>query len=377
MIYDRVVGMSTGRIRRLPSYATPSRLLLAAVGIVGTVMTVDLVTGLMTGRISFATVSTMFWDGILRGAILGLAGVGLSMTYSILNFANFSHGDLITVGAFGGWSVTYLLAGFGAANVGTLLLLAPNGGVSPDGLGMNLYGAPGEIIAGAIAAALITIAVALIVDRLVYQPLRSESGVILLIASVGVALVLRYLIQFVYGPGKRGVTMTIPDIDLLPMAQAYGTTNPHNLTLLIITGLLIGAVHLLLQYTKLGTAMRAMADNKQLARVIGIPAERIVTWTWVIGGGLTGIAGYLIILERGAIVFNFGWGLLLLVFAAVILGGIGSIYGAIVGGLLIGLASTIPLIWIPADFGQAIAFLLMILTLLVRPTGLFGGVETA
>jgi len=120
--------------------------------------------------------------------------------------------------------------------------------------------------------------------------------------------------------------------------------------------------------------MRAMADNKDLALVTGIPAERVVTATWIIGGGLAGASGYLYVLLRGTIQFDFGWLLLLLIFAAVILGGIGSVYGAIAGGLVIGIVFTTSTVWIPSDFNQAAAFAVMITMLLLRPEGLFGGV---
>jgi branched-chain amino acid transport system permease protein len=123
--------------------------------------------------------------------------------------------------------------------------------------------------------------------------------------------------------------------------------------------------------------MRAMADNKNLARVTGIPTERVIRMTWIIGGGLTGIAGYLLVLERGTMSFSFGWVLLLLIFAAVILGGIGSIYGAMAGGLIIGVVDAMSIIWLPSGLTRAAAFLILIVVLLIKPEGLFGGVKTA
>jgi branched-chain amino acid transport system permease protein len=136
-------------------------------------------------------------------------------------------------------------------------------------------------------------------------------------------------------------------------------------------------VHVLLQTTKLGKAMRAMADNEDLARITGIPTERVVRSTWIIGGGLTGVAGYMFVLWKGTLGFNDGWLLLLLIFAAVILGGIGSIYGAIAGGLIIGLTASMSVIWIPSAFARAAAFLVMIVILLVKPKGIFAGRATA
>jgi branched-chain amino acid transport system permease protein len=237
-----------------------------------------------------------------------------------------------------------------------------------------------------------TAAVALAIDRVVYRPLRDREGIILLISSVGVAFALRYLIQFVYGARTRGVRASFdagsPAFELLgyTVVTGEGDLNVFGLsqfdlnaaTLIVVSVLVMAGLHLLLQRTKLGTAMRAMADNKDLALITGIPTERIVTATWLIGGGITGVSGFLIILFRNSIRFNVGWLLLLLIFSAVILGGIGSIYGAIAGGVIIGLVLSLSTIWLPSDFSARVfAFLAMILVLLFRPQGLFGGVETA
>jgi branched-chain amino acid transport system permease protein len=151
----------------------------------------------------------------------------------------------------------------------------------------------------------------------------------------------------------------------------------HEISLSVAAIVLMLSVHFMLQRTKLGKAMRAMADNKDLAQVTGIPTERVIRATWAIGGGLAGVSGFLIVLEKGTLSFNLGWLLLLLIFAGVILGGIGSVYGAIGGGLIIGVVSRLSLVWIPSDFARAAAFLIMILVLLYRPEGLFGGVKTA
>ncbi|WP_252699426.1 branched-chain amino acid ABC transporter permease [Natronosalvus vescus] len=325
------------------------------------------------GSLSVGRFGGLVWNGIVVGLIFGLAGIGLSMTYSILNFANFSHGDLVTTGAFTGWGVTLLIAGWGVADTGYLLLVRPVSGASTNEIGASIMHAPVGILLGVIVAAIATILVTVAIDRLVYKPMRGRGGIPLLIASIGAALALRYVIQLVYGSPTRGVTATEgTSTNILGMS-----VDLHELSLVVIAvGLMLG-MHFMLQRTKLGKAMRAMADNKDLALVTGIPTERVVTATWVIGGALAGIAGYLYVLERGTIEFNLGWFLLLFIFAAVILGGIGSIYGAIAGGFVIGLVHEVSLIWISSDFNAAAAFVIMILVLLYRPQGIFSGVETA
>jgi branched-chain amino acid transport system permease protein len=338
----------------------------AVVGIVGALVLVDLVRQLATGTMAVSRLLTLLTDGIVVGLAVGLAGVGLSMTYSILNFANFGHGDYVTSGAFSGWAVAYVVAGIGTVSFGDLVLIEANN------IGLNISQSPAAIFAGLVAAGVGTIALSLVLDRLVYRPMRDSDGISLLIASIGVALALRYLIAFVWKTGTKGVTASPAQV-----AFAGVRFTSHELTLVFASAGLMLGVHLLLQRTKLGKAMRAMADNKSLARVTGIPTERVIRMTWIIGGGLTGVAGYLLVLERGTMSFSFGWVLLLLIFAAVILGGIGSIYGAMAGGLIIGVVDAMSIIWLPSGLTRAAAFLILIVVLLIKPEGLFGGVKTA
>ncbi|UTF52926.1 branched-chain amino acid ABC transporter permease [Natronosalvus rutilus] len=326
------------------------------------------------GQLTFGQFRGLVWNGLVVGLIFGLAGIGLSMTYSILNFANFSHGDLVTTGAFTGWGAALLVAGWGVTDAGYLLLVRPVSGANPNEIGASIVQAPLGILLGVIVAAVATVLVAVVIDRLVYRPMRDRGGIPLLIASIGAALALRYLIQLVYGGRSRGITAPIQGDNPEIFGLAF---DPHEVSLVVVAvGLMLG-MHFMLQRTKLGKAMRAMADNKDLALVTGIPTERVVTATWVIGGALAGVSGYLYVLERGTIEFNIGWFLLLFIFAAVILGGIGSIYGAIAGGFVIGFVHEMSLIWIPSDFNAAAAFVIMILVLLYRPQGIFGGVTTA
>ncbi|MDZ7745768.1 MAG: branched-chain amino acid ABC transporter permease [Halobacteriales archaeon] len=359
-----------------------SRELLARLGVVltlggGAVLLVDLLAQLarvelwvLGGELGFAQLATYLWTGLILGLIIGLAGVGLSLTYSILNFANFAHGDYLTIGAFSGWSVTYVIAGLGTIDLASLILVdAPSTEV-----GASVTSTPIAVLIGLVAAIGITIVLGVGLDRVVYKPMRDAEGISLLIASIGVAFILRYLAALVFGTGRRGVTAA----NEIPSTQLFGVNiSAHQVTILVAAAVVMLAIHLLLQQTKIGKAMRAMADNRDLARITGIPTEQMITATWVLGSGLAGASGYMLVLTRGTLGFNDGYLLLLLIFAAVILGGIGSVYGAIVGGLLIGITSRVALVWVPGEFGRPVAFGLMILLLLFRPSGLFGGVETA
>jgi branched-chain amino acid transport system permease protein len=354
--------------------------LRAVLGLMFVVLMLDLVRQLAVGATEFSEFGVMLKDGLMRGLFFGLAGVGLSMTYSILNFANFSHGDLVTGGAFGGMIATYVIAGgFGAeADIGSLFLVGSGGSVFGAQLGIGVASTPIAVVVGVLIAGVAAILLALFIDRVAYKPIRDESGITLLITSIGVAFVLRYLILFVFGGGRRGVTDSgaVPTVDI---AAIDGTVslNLHEVSLVVVALTLMGGLHLLLQRTTLGKAMRAMADNEDLARITGIPTERVVTFTWIIGAGLAGVAGYMFVIWNGTLHWFQGWILLLPVFAAVILGGIGSIYGAIVGGLIIGLAMSTSVMWLPGGLTRAAAFLIMIVVLLVRPEGIFAGRSTA
>jgi branched-chain amino acid transport system permease protein len=368
--------MSIVDSRRFGVVLTPERVFGGLLLLLFAGLFFDLVRRLVVGDLAVGTFTTFLWNGLVDGLIIGLAAIGLSMTYSILRFANFSHGDLVTTGAFSGWTAAYLVGGVGIAELSSRLLLRADGGAAPGEMNMQILAEPIAIVVGLLTAAVVTILVALSIDKLVYRRMREAGGIALLIASVGVALALRYLIAFVYTSDTRGVTASAPRYEASWIVWT-DSVNLHQATMVVSALALMLGVHLMLQYTKLGTAMRAMADNRDLALITGIPTERVVWATWVIGAGLAGVAGYLVVLDRGSITYNLGWFLLLLIFAAVILGGIGSIYGAIVGGLVIGLATNVSLVWIPSDLNEVAAFGLMIAVLIFRPQGLFGGVETA
>ena len=370
--------MATGESERSVGRSVRENPILVVFVVVALVLAGDIVRKLATGGLVLNDLVSLVWNGTVLGMKVGLAGVGLAMTYSILRFANFAHGDLMTSGAFAGWITTFLIAGLGQFALDALAHLGGPFPVDTNALGISVVNTPLAIVAGLIVSAVFTAGLALAIDRIVFKPMREESGIALLIASVGVALALRYLIVFFLQADQRGLTagQQTPKMDIAFGGGSF-TINAHQVTLVVVAALLMLGTHLLLRYTKLGKAMRAMADNEDLARVTGIPTERVVRWTWLIGGGLTGAAGYLAALQQGTLPVTLGWGLLLLIFAAVILGGIGSVYGAMLGGLVIGISSRITLIWLPASFILVGAFSVMIVMLLVRPSGLLGGVTTA
>ena len=311
-------------------------------------------------------------NGLVFSSIIVLGSIGLSLVYSIADFANFAHGDTMTVGAYAA------LVTFGAV-----------GGLGGAVLGLP-YGFFVALAAGIAVAAVAAVAT----EKLVYEPLDTDS-IGLLITSIGIAFVYRGVLQIGFGADftRFDVRPLRPIASLLP----YGVrVTLHDVAIVASAVVLVVGLHLLLQYTDLGRKMRAMADNPELARVSGIRTKRVKLWTWVIGAGLAGAGGVFLGLFN-QLAPRMGFNLLLVIFAAVILGGIGSVYGAMAGGFLIGMINQLtPLFsdvvealpiwpgWLEAaleslvsiEYANAIAFVIMVVVLLVRPNGIAGEAAT-
>ncbi len=306
-------------------------------------------------------------NGIRFGSLLMLGAIGLSLTYKILNFANFSHGDILIFGAYVALTVDWLL-------VELIPRWSPGLAEVADGEVMRWLAIFAAMLAGIFAAVIM----AYLIDRLIYRRMRRSAAVVLIIASFGMALFLRSLVQALWGTGNRAYAVRIS----LPYTFDFGLfqikMNLLQIVTIVVALVLVTLLHFFLKYTKTGKAMRAMADNMDLARISGINTERMIAWTWAIGAGLAVVAGVFMGLNFGAISPNLGALVLLSLFAAVILGGIGSPYGAMLGGLMIGLAQNIlvgPATGIATHYQPAVAFILMILMLLFRPQGLLGEAE--
>lgn len=291
---------------------------------------------------------------LVLGSIYALGAIGVSMIYAILRFAHFAHGDLMAVGAYLGLLIVWVLNATPLAEMSINIQL--------------LIAIPFAFIG--------TAAVAILIDRLFYKPFRrAKSTIIVVIASFGVALMLRSLLQLFFG---------VDVINYADGIQRPILTDPFRIMerhIYIVVGavMLMLAMHYLLTRTRIGKAMRAMSDDADLARVSGINTERVVLWTWILGGGLVAVAGLFLGMDT-RLVPTMGWDMLLPVFAAAILGGLGQPYGAIAGGLIIGAMeelSTYPWIGdgplVSPDYKTAVAFAVMVLMLIFRPQGLFKG----
>jgi branched-chain amino acid transport system permease protein len=292
-------------------------------------------------------------EGLLNAALIGLGAVGVTLSYSILRFANFAHGEFITFGAYAALAIvgglSTVLAGFGDA-VGPLSV------------------SPALILAAPLAMAL-TAGFALGLDRLLFVRLRRKSEAIsMVMASFGASMAIRALIEFVFTSRPAYFSSD------LQIARPIGfglKATPNQLTLLVVAGILLTGVHLLLTRTQIGRAMRAVSENSPLARVAGVDVEATIRLVWALGGALACAAGIMLGLVVQIRPFM-GFDLLLPLFAAAILGGIGSVPGAFAGAIVIGIGEALAVQLAGAEWRAAVAFVALIAVLLVRPTGIAG-----
>jgi branched-subunit amino acid ABC-type transport system permease component len=281
------------------------------------------------------SVVQLLLNGVVTGLLLALPALALTLTFCVLKFPNFSIGAMLTLGAYAAW--------FCNTSAGLPLAAA----------------ASCAVVAVAVAAVL--------VDRTVYTRLRDRGPITLLVASMGVSFVLENICRFCFGNDARNF-----DVAVARPIRWHGLRINHEQ---IITAITVAAallvLHVVLRHTPLGRAMRAVADNAPLAAVRGIERELIVGVTWAISGALAAIAAVLAGLDR-AIDPLIGWNYQISIFAAAILGGLGSPTGAVAGALLIGIAEEVSTLVIPTNYRQAVSFAVILVLLLFRSNGLLG-----
>jgi len=277
-------------------------------------------------------------NGLKFGLIIAMTAIGLSLIFGTTGLVNFAHGDLVTVGAF--------LAYFLNVSLGLPLLVA----------------GPLAIVAGALLAGGL--------DRRLWRPLRArQTGLIaMLVISIGLAFVLRHVVLLFFGGSRLAYT----DFSLQTGIR-FGLVRvqPVELWVMGLSVLLLVGVGLMLTRTRLGKSMRAVADNRDLAESSGIDVQRVILSVWILGGGLTAVGGvFLGVIE--SVDYLMGFRLLLLMFAGVVLGGLGSAYGAMLGGMIVGFVSEISTVWFSSQIKYVWALGVLILILLVRPQGILG-----
>ena len=281
-------------------------------------------------------------NGMVSGSYFALGAVGLTLVYGILRLVNFAHGDMLTFGVY----IAFLVS--------------------------VTWGAP--FFVGVIAAVAATAALGVAFERVLFRPMRDRNARMLqlILITIGLAFLLRNGVQFVAGSQVKSL-----DVDVTSSVEFIGLRIGRTELFVVITGFVVlAAIAAMLRLTALGKQMRALSDNFELAETTGIDTDRIVIATWIFAGGLAGLAGALLGAAAGQVTPNIGFFILLSLFAAVILGGIGNAYGALAGGLILGLSQEWSTLVFEARWKTVVGFFILIIVLVVRPQGVFGRERT-
>ncbi len=287
----------------------------------------------------------LVFSGLTRGSIYALIALGYTMVYGIIGLINFAHGEIYMIGAF-----TALIAS-------TVLTI----------LGLPLYAV---LILTALAAAVWAAAYGYTVERLAYRPLRNAPRLSPLISAIGMSIFLQNYVMLAQTSDFQPFPALIPEFAFLePFAAVVGSTD---LTILAVSALLLLLLTLLIKYTRTGKAMRATAQDQKMALLLGVNVDRVISITFVVGSALAAIGGLLIASHIGQINFSIGFIAGIKAFTAAVLGGIGSIPGAVLGSFVLGLTEAFATGYVSSDYEDVFAFSLLVLILIFRPAGLLG-----
>ena len=333
-------------------------LLLIRIGFISAVV-IGSTRTFMEGRFSAAQWATLVSAGVAQGSIYALIALGYTLVYGILRLINFAHGDVFMCGAF----FTVFLAIWTAQ----------------EGL---LERAPAiTVLSWILFAALISMAVAVLVERLAYKPLRNKPRLVMLISAIGASFFLQYTARGFFSTAFRSYP-TVPGLDgRLELGQI---AVPHvQITVFAVALALMAGLYFLVEKTRIGRAMRAVSENMETARLMGVNIERVIMFTFGIGGALAGAAGVINGLYKPqGVSFIMGFFPGVKAFTAAVLGGIGSVPGALIGGLLLGIFEALGPNLVLTGLGipgsnqlkDVIAFLMLVLILIFRPQGIMGEV---
>ena len=284
-------------------------------------------------------------NGLAVGSIYALIALGYTMVYGVLKLINFAHGDLFTYGAYLGMTLL------------TSFLLG-------DRLGLAL----GLVVLAVMVMGLVAV-IGVVLERAAYRPLRESPRLSAVVSALGASIFLQNTLMLIYGARYQVYPDVIPQATVTILGQGVPVMR---IAVVLVSLGIMAALYLFVQKTRIGTAIRAVAIDQGAARLMGIDVNRVIRLVFVIGPALGGGAGLLVGLYYGQINFTMGWLYGMKAFTAAILGGIGNIPGAMVGGLLLGVVEALGAAYLSIAWKDAFAFLVLILILIVRPSGLLG-----
>ena len=293
-------------------------------------------------------------NGLILGSVYALVALGYTMVYGILNLINFAHGDVLMVGALTALTV-----------ITGLQKLAP--------------GLPGPVLLaiGIAAAVALCMLLNVTIERIAYRPLRNAPRLAPLITAIGISIILQTLAMIFFGRNYHVFPSLVPGD---PIDLHGATITPTQVLILVVAALMMVSLVLLVEKTRLGRAMRATAENPRIASLMGVNANSVVVATFAIGAALAAVAGVLVAANYSVAHFYMGFIPGLKAFTAAVLGGIGNIYGAMVGGLLLGIIESLGAGYIGdltdgffgSNYQDIFAFIVLILVLTLRPAGIMG-----
>lgn len=290
-----------------------------------------------------------FWDlflsGVTRGSIYALIALGYTMVYGILELINFAHGEIYMIGAFTALIVASVLTMQGFTGISILLLAT-------------------------VVAVIYAAAYGFSVEKIAYKPLRQAPRLSPLISAIGMSIFLQNYVMLAQTSDFLPFPNLLEDFEL-PEALAEWIA-PSDFIIILTTAVLMICLTLILKFTKMGKAMRAVAQDRVMAMLLGVNVNRIISRTFIIGSALAAIGGVLIASHVGRINFYIGFAAGIKAFTAAVLGGIGSIPGAMLGGLVLGLTESFATGYVSSDYENVFAFALLILILIFKPEGLLG-----
>lgn len=286
-------------------------------------------------------------NGLVVGSVYALVALGYTMVYGILQLINFAHGEIVMIGALTAYTSTTMTKGLVSAGLPPLLAL----------------------LLAILIAMIICAICGVIVERAAYRPLRNAPRLAPLITAIGVSIFLQQIAILVFGRNY----LSFPElISKTPIEIGVVTVTMNEIVILIASIILMSGLLWLVHNTKIGTAMRATAENQKVAGLMGIDINKIIAITFAIGSGLGAIAGVMVASNYGQAHYYMGFMLGLKAFTAAVMGGIGNLWGAMVGGLILGLVENVGLIFVRGDYKDIFAFVVLVLVLIFRPQGLIG-----
>jgi branched-chain amino acid transport system permease protein len=287
----------------------------------------------------------LFLSGTAKGSIYALIALGYTMVYGIVQLINFAHGEV------------YMIGGFTALIIGGFLFT----------LGVPVYGV---LLLSVLAAVIISSALGVTIERIAYKPLRNKPRLSALISAIGISTILQNFVLLSQTEKYLSFPSYLPELKFLEPVREY--VNSTQFIILCTTSIIMIILSLIIKFTKIGKAMRATSQDQDMSLLLGVNVNQVISSTFIIGSALAAIGGVLICSYMGQINYYIGFVAGIKAFVAAVLGGIGSIPGAVIGSFILGWTESLGTGYISSDYEDAFAFVILIVVLVLKPAGILG-----